>query len=68
MPERVLLDPAADLVDHGRSKLQDMEGVQNGDGLGQFVADRVRVATERVQRRRFDPGSELGPRSLSQSA
>lgn len=38
----VLLDPAADLVDHGRAELHDMERVQNGDGFGQLV-DRKSV-------------------------
>ena len=37
-----------------------MEGIQHGDGFGQFVADRVRVAAERIQRCRFDPGGEPG--------
>lgn len=54
----VLLDPAADLVDHGRAELHDMERVQNGDGFGQLVTDRVRVAAERIQRGGLDPGSE----------
>jgi hypothetical protein len=57
--ERVLLDPAADFVDHGRAELDDVEGVQNRDGFGQFVADRVGVAAERVQRRCFEPGGEV---------
>ena len=37
-----------------------MERVQDGDGFGQFVADRVRVAAERIQRRGLDPGGEPG--------
>lgn len=36
-----------------------MEGIQNGDGLGQFVPDSVRVTAERVQRCGLDPGGEL---------
>jgi hypothetical protein len=36
-----------------------MEGVQDGDGLGQFIKDRVRVAPERIQRGRLDPGGEI---------
>ena len=59
VPERVLLDPAADLVDHGRAELHDVERVQDGDGFGQFVADRIGVAAERIQRRRFDAGSKF---------
>ena len=37
-----------------------MERVQHGDGFGQLIADRVRVAAERVQRGGFDAGGEAG--------
>jgi hypothetical protein len=36
-----------------------MERVQNGEGFGQFVADGVRVAAERIQRGSPDPGGEV---------
>jgi hypothetical protein len=64
----VLLDPPADLTDHGRTQLHDMERIQDPDGVGPLVADRVRVAAERVQRCRLDPAVNPAPRSLSQSA
>lgn len=38
-----------------------MEGIQDGDGFGQLVADRVGVAAEGIQRSRFDSGGEPGP-------
>jgi hypothetical protein len=37
-----------------------MEGIKDGDGFGQFVADGVGVAAERVQCRGLDPGGEPG--------
>ena len=55
----VVLDTPADLIDQGRAQLHNMEGVQDGDGLGQFMTDRVRVAPERIQRGRLDPGGEI---------
>jgi hypothetical protein len=39
-----LLDSAADLVDDLGAQFDDMEGVQDRDGVGQLVADRVGVA------------------------
>ncbi len=32
--EGVLLDAAADLIDHGRAELHDVERIQDGDGFG----------------------------------
>lgn len=46
MPQGVLLVAAADFVDHGGAELHDTESIQNGDGFGQFTADRVRVDAE----------------------
>lgn len=37
-----------------------MESVQDPDGFGQFIADRVRVPAEGIQRRGLDPRSEAG--------
>lgn len=36
-----------------------MERIEHGDRFGEFVADRVRVTTERVQGRSFDAGREV---------
>ena len=52
--EGVLLDSAADFVDDLGGQPDDMEGVEYGDRVGQLVTDRVRVATERVQRGLFE--------------
>ena len=62
--EGVLLDPAPDLGDHGRSEFDDVESVQDGDGFGEFITDRVGVAAERIQRGGLDPGGELGSACL----
>jgi hypothetical protein len=51
---------AADLIDHGRTQFQDMERIQDSDGSGQLIADRVSVAAERIQRCRLDPRGEPG--------
>jgi len=59
-PDGGLLDAAADLVDDGGAEPDDVEGVQDRDGVGQLVADRVGLAVERVQRRLLDAGDELG--------
>lgn len=51
-----------------------MEGVQDRDCFGELVADRVGVATERVQRRGLDPGWRIAivgtgcPRSTGKNA
>ncbi|MCL8026980.1 hypothetical protein, partial [Nocardioides bruguierae] len=52
----VLLDPPADLVDDTAAQLHDMERVQDGDGVGQLVTDRVGLAAERVECCLIDPG------------
>ena len=52
--EGVLLDAAADLVDDLGAEPDHVEGVEHGDRVGQLVADRVGVATERVQRGLLD--------------
>ena len=48
--ERLLLDAAADLVDDLGAELDDVEGVEDRDRVGQLVADGVGVAAERVER------------------
>ena len=48
--EGVLLDAAADLVDDLGAEPDHVEGVEDGDRVGQPVADRVRISAERVQR------------------
>ena len=35
-----------------------MEGVEHRDRVGELVTDRVRIATERIQRGLFDAGGE----------
>jgi hypothetical protein len=47
----VLLDPSADVIGYSRFEFDDVEGIQDRDGFGQFVADRVRIAAEGIQRR-----------------
>ena len=54
----VLLDAAADLVDDLGAELDDVEGVQHRDGVGQLVAQRVGVAAERVEGGVLDAGGE----------
>lgn len=54
----LLLDPAADLVDHGGSQFHAVERVQDGDRFGHLVADSVGVAAKRVQRRGLDTRGE----------
>ena len=54
----VLLDAAADLVDDLGAEPHHVEGVEDGDRVGQLVADRVRVAAERVQGGLLDPVDE----------
>ena len=68
VPERLLLDAAADFIDHRRAELHGIKGIQDGDGLGQFVADRVGVAAERIQRRGLIPAVNSSPLSFRQSA
>jgi len=45
----VLLNAATDLVQHLPGELDDVERVQDRGGLAQLVAQRVRVAAERIQ-------------------
>jgi hypothetical protein len=54
-----LLHASADLVDHCGAEADDVEGVEHGDGVGQFVADSVGVAAERIEGGVLDPGGEL---------
>lgn len=51
-----LLDTAADLVE---GELDDVERIEDSDGVWQFVTDGVGVATERVQRGVFDAHGDL---------
>lgn len=57
VPESVLVDPAAYLSTMAEPSFANVGGGQDGDGLGEFVAHRVRS-------RERDPA----PRSLNQSA
>lgn len=61
VPGGVLLDAAADLVHDLGSQLDDVEGVQDGGGVSQFLVDRALVAAERVQRRDAHPLAESLP-------
>ena len=64
----VLLDAAADLVDDLGAELDDVERVEHGDRVGQLVADRVGVATERVQGGLVIPAVNSSGCALSQAA
>jgi hypothetical protein len=66
--ELFLLDPAAGLFHRLNSEPDHMKGVQNGGGVLEFVADRVGVAAEPIQRRRFTPAVNPAPRLDNQSA
>src|SRR5699024_6817492 len=59
MPESLLLDPAAHVIDRCAGELDDVEGVQHAGGVLELVIDRVLVALERVQRRDLDSLAEL---------
>ena len=59
--EQFLLDPAAGLLHRLEAELDDVEGVQDGGGVLELVADRVAVAAERVQGRSADAGGERVP-------
>jgi hypothetical protein len=54
-PRGVLLDAPANLMDHGRTQLHNMERIQDSDDVGQLVTDRGGVAADRVQRRGVGP-------------
>jgi len=56
--EGCLLDPAAGLFHGLQPEFDDVEGVEDGDGVLEFVADRVGVAPERVQWCDPDAGGE----------
>ena len=60
VPEGVLLDPAADLVDAGQAEFDDVEGVEHPDRVGQLGGQRGGVPAERVQR----GGDDRGPPRL----
>ncbi len=49
MLQRVVPDSATDLVENLGAQPHDVEGVEDGDGVGELVADRVGIAMERVQ-------------------
>ena len=66
--ELFLLDPAAGLLHRLQAEPDDVEGVQDGGGVFELVADRVAVAAERIQGGGADPGGERSPRQRSQSA
>ena len=46
--EGVLLNPASDLTDYLRDESDDVEGVDDRDGVQQLVTDRVGIAAERI--------------------
>jgi len=43
-----LLNPASDLIDYLRAESDDVEGVEDRDGVRQLVTDRVGRAAERI--------------------
>jgi hypothetical protein len=45
-----------------------VKGVEHGDGIGELVADGVRVAAERLQGGGLDAGVNSSPCSISQPA
>ncbi len=59
MSEGVLLDASPDLVERGSAELDDMEGVEDGDGVVELVVDGVLVAVERVEGGDLDAVTEL---------
>ena len=59
-----LLDAAADLVHGLGSEFDDVEGVQDGGGVFEFVVQGGLVAGERVQGRDLDTGTEGCPAFL----
>jgi len=62
VPGGVLLDASADVVQGGGAEGDDVQGVQDGGGVLELVADGVVVAVERVHGRDLDTGAErLGP-------
>jgi hypothetical protein len=55
---RLLLDAAADVVDDGAGELDDVEGVEHGDGVLERVVDGVLVAVEGVEGGDLDARAE----------
>ncbi len=45
MPEGLLLDPAADLVERSSAQLDHVERVEHGDGVFEVLVDGVAVST-----------------------
>ncbi|MDQ0800642.1 hypothetical protein QF050_002281 [Arthrobacter sp. SLBN-112] len=62
--EGVLLDPAPDFVNHGRSEFGDMKSVQDSDGFGELITNRIGVTAKRVQRGGLDSCGELKGRGF----
>jgi hypothetical protein len=59
--QQFLLDSAADLFHRLQAEPHDVECVQHGDGVVEFVADGVGVATEWIQCRDADLAAENVP-------
>ncbi len=57
----LVLHAPANFIERGRPQLHDMKRIEHRDRVGQLVADRVRVATERVQCGVLDGHSDLKP-------
>lgn len=71
VPECLLLNSAADVIEHSYSHEDDAECINDGDGLGLFTSDRIGVAAERIQGYKdanVMPWVKLLPCSSSQSA
>ncbi len=58
MAEGLLLNAAADLIDGGGAELDDVEGIEHGDGVLELVVEGVLVAVERIEGRDLDAGAE----------
>src|SRR5690625_3824181 len=61
VPESLLLDTTADVINNAGGELDDMKRIQNAGGVFQLVVDRVLVSLERVQRRDLHTLTEDGP-------
>ena len=68
VPEGVLLDAAADLVDDLGAEPDHVEGVQDRDRVGQFVADRVGVARNGSSAAVYTAATKLSGWACSQAA
>lgn len=62
----LLLEAATDIVHGGGAEFHDVEGVNDGLGVGEFVVDGVLVAVERIQGGDLTPVRNTSPRSSSQ--